>query len=185
MEMDPQEEAELAELAKNDETAFSRLYDFFLPQIFGFVTRRISDRALAEDITSRVFLKVVEHIRRFDSRKSRFKTWIYTIAVNTLIDHFRSFERKSFENMECAESVPDPLDNPHHHIEKNMEKERILSLIEKLPVRHQRLLMLRYYSDFSIDEIADALKVSNNHVSVMLHRSLKAFSELYHSHDHA
>jgi RNA polymerase sigma-70 factor (ECF subfamily) len=68
----------LVEKAKTDQAAFSQLYEMYLPKIFAYVTRRIGDRDEAEDLTSNIFVRVLENMKKFDQKKSSFKTWIYS-----------------------------------------------------------------------------------------------------------
>lgn len=174
-----EEEKSLVERAKTDESAFSELYESYLPKIFGFVTRRINDREEAEDLVSNIFLKVVENIKNFNPAKSSFKTWIYTIATNMMIDYFRANAKKKTCCIENAESMADHSQNPVQSAQSAEQRERVFFAIRSLPERHQRVLLLRYCSDLSIGETAEALSVTENNVSVIIHRALKAFEITY------
>ncbi|MBI4994647.1 sigma-70 family RNA polymerase sigma factor [Candidatus Peregrinibacteria bacterium] len=162
-----------------DEAEFSRLYEIYLPKIFGFVARRINNREEAEDLVSNIFLKVVENIKNFNPAKSSFKTWIYTIATNMMIDYFRTVARKKTCCIENAESMADQTQNPAEGALNAEQREKVFSAIRSLPERHQKVLLLRYCSDLSIVETAEALNVTENNVSVIIHRALKAFEITY------
>lgn len=175
--MSPQEE--LAVQAKTDEAAFSKLYEMYLPKIFGYVTRRISDRDEAEDLTSNIFLRVLEHIKSFNPEKSSFKTWIYTIATRMMIDYFRTHGKRKHADLETAELVSDTAKNPHEEVKTNEDKKRVHRVIDELPERHQKIIMLKYFSDLSLNEIAETLSVTPNNAGVMVHRALEAFELAY------
>lgn len=175
--MSPQEE--LAVQAKTDEAAFSKLYEMYLPKIFGYITRRIADRDEAEDLTSNIFLRVLENIKSFDPNRSSFKTWIYTIATRMMIDYFRIHGKRKHEMLEAAESVSDPAKNPHEEAHTNQEKLRVHNVIDQLPERHQKVIMLKFFSDLSLNEIAETLSVTPNNAGVMVHRALEAFELAY------
>lgn len=162
-----------------DEVEFSKLYESYLPKIFAYVTRRINNRSEAEDLTSNIFLKVVENIKNFNPAKSSFKTWIYTIATNMMIDYFRTNAKKKTCCIESAESMTDHSQNPGKAVSDSEQKQKVFSTIANLPERHQKALFLRYYSDLSIEEIAVALGVTENNVSVIIHRALKVFELTY------
>ena len=169
----------LVERAKTDESAFAELYEIYLPKIFAYITRRINDRDEAEDLVSNIFLRVVENIKGFNPSKSSFKTWIYTIATNMMIDFFRSNAKKKTCCIETAESVADTTLNPAEEAQNAEQKDKVFSAIRSLPERHQKVLLLRYCSDLSIVETAAALGVTENNVSVIIHRALKAFELTY------
>lgn len=170
---------QLAEKARTSEEAFAILYERFLPQIFGYVTKRIADRSEAEDITANIFLRVVEHLKTFNPQKSRFKTWLYTITTNMLIDHFRSSGRRKYEDLEKAEAVPSQNPGPQEEAAGSQNRQKVQHVISLLPERHQRVILLKYFSDLSIPEMAQALGVTANNAGVMLHRALAAFQLTY------
>ena len=66
--MDFQEESQLVEAAKQDSTALEKLYDLYFPKVYSFVFAKLHDQAASEDITSEVFLKMVDNINRFEDR---------------------------------------------------------------------------------------------------------------------
>lgn len=175
--MEP-EEYELVEKAKTDAEAFSTLYEKYLPQIFGYVSRRIGDREEVEDLVSNIFLKVVENIGKFNAEKSSFKTWLYTITTNTMIDYFRT-RKKTTADIEFMENTMDPNPNPHEHASKQQDQEKVLSVISGLSERHQQILMLKYFSDLGTIELAQALGVTENNVYVLINRALQAFEKHY------
>lgn len=172
-------EDELAVQAKTDEAAFSKLYEMYLPKIFAFVTRRINDRDEAEDLVSNIFLKWLTNRTSFNPKRGSFKTFLYTIATRTMIDYFRTREKKTHEKIEMAEDVADPEKNPHETASQNQEKFRVHRVIDKLPERHQKVIMLKFFSDLSTQEIAEALGVTENNAGVMIHRALAAFELVY------
>ena len=170
---------QLAIAAATDEQAFSRLYEMYLPRIFAYVTRRICDRDEAEDIVSNIFLRVVENIARFNPEKSSFKTWIYTITTNMMIDYFRAHGKKKTEKIEAAHEIASTNPSPVEQAAKTHDKDFIHKIIGALPNRHQELLLLKFFSDLNVEELAEALGVTPNNVSVMTHRALAAFEITY------
>lgn len=175
----PDSEAVLAEQAKTDETAFSQLYEKYLPKIFAYVTRRIGNRHEAEDLTSNIFVRVLENMKNFNPKKSSFKTWIYMIATRMMIDYFRTQKNRRTESIEMAETVSDPEKNPHQQAQQNQQREKVISVMDKLADRHQQVLMLKYFSGLSTPELALALGVTENNASVVLHRALKDFEKTF------
>ncbi|MBI2638999.1 sigma-70 family RNA polymerase sigma factor [Candidatus Peregrinibacteria bacterium] len=169
----------LVEKAKTDQASFSQLYEMYLPKIFAYVTRRIGNRDEAEDLTSNIFVRVLENMKKFDPKKSSFKTWIYTIATRMMIDYFRTHKKKRTESIEMAETISDPQKNPHEQAQENQQRQKVLSVIDQLSDRHQRILMLKYFSGLETPELALALGVTENNASVIVHRALKDFQTTY------
>lgn len=167
---------DLARRACTDEAAFTELYTIYIEQIFPFVMKRVGHRETCEDIVSDVFRKVFLHLRAFNPKKSSFRTWIFRIATNTVIDHYRvnRNERKpSFVDRDELALYPSDDDSPHDLVLAEDQKASIRSCLTQLPKRDEEVLTLRYIQDLSNQEIADILEISPNHVGVLLHRALK------------
>lgn len=162
-----------------DEKEFSALYETYMPKIYGYVTRRINNKEIAEDIVSKVFERVVEHFSRFNPKKSSFKTWIYTITTRCMIDYFRTNAHRLNADLSLAENVSDEKPTPRDEAVSSADREVVHTVISNLPDNYQKILLLKYFSDLTIDEISQVLEVSSNAVSVMIHRALKAFQITY------
>lgn len=157
-----------SELIKNyfegDDKALEALVALYLPSIYSFVLRRVGKKDESEDITQEVFIKVWKNLKKFDHKKS-FKTWIFTIAKNTVIDWQRKkktipmskFDTKDGKNI-IVEKLSDqrPLPNDIFY-QKNL-KNVLDSAINKLAPEFKTLLLLRYNDHFKFREIAEILE---------------------------
>lgn len=135
-----------------DATQFSAEYSELFPKIYSYIAYRISDRQTAEDLTSHTFLKALENIAQFDDSKACLKTWLYHIAQNTLIDHFRSHKPQS--NIEAAEKIS-AEDDVLESILTQENHERVKTLLEKLSAEQRKIVLLRLWDDLSYKEIAE------------------------------
>ena len=81
--------------AKSDPGAFTRLYLRHYDAIFRYCAHRLFEKTTAEDITSEVFLKMVENFQTFDGNEKQFRNWLYRIATNTVNEHIRKTTRRS------------------------------------------------------------------------------------------
>lgn len=162
-----------------DDGAFTALYRKYFPRIYGYVIRRVGNREDAEDIVSQVFIKVVENLPNFSEKQGSFKSWIYKIATNTIIDSYRRFARRKYEPMESSAEIASPAKNPREELYMEDERIIIFQAISKLPQKYQEVLHLKFYSDMENEEIAEILGITVNHVAVRLHRALKKFQEIY------
>ncbi|OGJ43787.1 hypothetical protein A3I58_01075 [Candidatus Peregrinibacteria bacterium RIFCSPLOWO2_02_FULL_39_10] len=142
-----------------------------MPAVYGYVYMRTSqNRAIAEDIVSEIFTKAVENFDQFDEKKGSFKSWIFQIARNYLIDHFRSKKNQKTESLEeTTNYIKDPND-PQKDAKDSIEKELVKEVINTLPEDKKELIILRYFSGYSIAEIAEITDENPNNLRVKLHR---------------
>jgi RNA polymerase sigma-70 factor (ECF subfamily) len=174
-----EEEAELAARAAHDDAAFAALYDFYFPKIHAFIARRVGHRETTEDLVQQTFLKACTALRSYAPRPGvTFGAWLYRIATNTLIDHYRTAPKRQHaeldENIDAAADVDQARD-----ADRLLEKKKLEALLRKLPERDQQVLTLKYFSELTNQEIAGALGCNANHVGVLLFRALKKAQKLY------
>jgi RNA polymerase sigma-70 factor (ECF subfamily) len=165
--------------ATTEEAAFETLYNHYFPQIYGYVLKRIGRVEVAEDIVSEVFLKVFTKLKAYRESEGTFRSWLFTVATNTLIDYCRkSSVRLEMTVEEMPETIDDHQDQIHHmkHLE---DKVLIRAVLDQLPAKYQKVLHLKFFSELSNIEIAESLNISANHVGVLLYRALKKFEDVY------
>lgn len=173
------DEATLVERAKTDDEAFDILYQFYLPKIYGYILKRIGRPEAAEDIVSETFLSVFCHLKKYQSRNCSFSAWIYRIATNKLIDYYRRSDKHPEISLEEIQNKPDTTDSALVRVIKQEEGQKVRLIIEKLPVRYQKVLQLKFFAELSNEELAAALGVSVNNARVLLHRALRKFKKSY------
>lgn len=144
-----------------------------MPQVFGFVYMRTNrNRSLAEDIVSEIFLKAIENFEQYDKAKGSFKSWIFQITRNYLIDYYRSSKNRDSTSLEdLANELKDPSDT-QKLAQDEIEKEVIKQAIDTLPEAKKELILLRYFSGYSYEEIAEITQEKENNIRVTIHRTL-------------
>jgi RNA polymerase sigma-70 factor (ECF subfamily) len=181
--MNLENEKELVEKAKKDPQAFSKIYDFYYPQIFGYVLKRVVDVEVARDITSETFFKCLKNIEKFKWRGTSFSSWLYKIASNEIVNFFRKGKYKpvSFEKI----SEPSSLSNPSQEIieaeEKMKKEEEFLELhqkIKKLPQIYQEVIVLKFFEKKKTKEIAEILGKSEGAVKSLVHRAIERLRKM-------
>lgn len=153
---------------------FSSYYQEHMPQVFGYVFMRTNqNKSLAEDIVSEIFLKALENFDQYNSEKGSFKSWIFQITKNYLIDHFRSKKNKPSVSIEdLANELHDKSDTGRK-AQLAIEKEIISEVIDQLPEDKKEIVVLRYFSGYSYEEIAEIIQENPNNIRVKLHRILQ------------
>lgn len=177
--MNLENEKELIERAKKDPEAFSEIYDFYYPQIFGYVLKRVANVEVAKDITSETFFKCLKNIEKFKWRGISFSSWIFKIASNEIANFFRKGKYKpiSFEKISKRLAFEK---NPSKEIleaEEKLKKEKdFLKLhqkISKLPILYQEVISLKYFEKKKIREIAEILGKKEGTVKSLIHRAIE------------
>jgi len=164
------EKHELTQLIKaakrNDPLAFERIYDSFAEAIYRYFYSRVGNQADADDLTAQTFLSVLEKLPRYLER-GHFKAWLFTIAHNKAMDHFR--KAKPDIGLEGAKSLGEPTDMLADVI-KDEEIQQLSTLIKGLEEDEQELLRLRYVAGLSFPEMAYVLGKRQSAVKKRLYR---------------
>jgi RNA polymerase sigma-70 factor (ECF subfamily) len=155
-----------------DTEAWGDLYREFAPAIFRFCRRAMPTHEDAEDATMEIFMKLRDKLGQFDHTRS-FTAWLYKVAANHCWDMLR--RRKGRQDKETEDVNDLPLEQPDtNQLERLIEErsnEEVRKALGRLGVRARMALVMRYYSDMSYDEIADALGVRRAFVGVVLLRA--------------
>ena len=162
----------IARARAGDANAWGELYREYAPAIFRFCRRALPTREDAEDATMEIFMKLREKLGQYDTTRS-FSAWLYKVAANHCWDILRRRRIRQDKETEDVESVP--LEHPDpNQLDKLIEartSEEVRKALDKLGGRAHMALVMRYYSDMSYDEIADALGVRRAFVGVVLLRA--------------
>jgi RNA polymerase sigma-70 factor (ECF subfamily) len=160
-----------------DDRALKELIERYTPQIYNFVRRFVGENE-ADDITQDVFIKVWKNLKKFNSKKSSFKTWIFTIARNTTIDFMRKKKIVLFSNLDneeniFEETIKDEVALPDEILQKLQDVELLNSLLEKLPEQYKTVLALHYQEEMTFEEAGKVLGKPLNTVKSYHFRALK------------
>ena len=172
---------ELVVRARRDPGAFGVLYRRYAERIYAFAHRRTWSPEAAEDVTAATFERAYRHLDRFDVDGSGFGPWLYRIAANELVDHYRREGRsKTRRGQRALRALADePTHDDHSAIEREDDVERMLAAMSTLRPRYQQVLTLRYLSGMSTDDAAAAMDCSKAVLAVTLHRALGALRRVY------
>ena len=172
-------EDELLALAKElDEAALSELYDRYELKIYSYVYRRTSDQALAEDLTAQVFLKMLEAIHNEKTWHSSFSGWLYRIAHNLVIDHYRARDRQKQVSLDDAPVMHDPGNNPVNAAEIQLDSEYLRSALRRLTGDQAQVVSLRFLEGYSFGEIAAMMDKTEGAVKALQHRAMATLRQL-------
>lgn len=162
----------IARARTGDTQAWGDLYREFAPAIFRFCRRAMPTREDAEDATMEIFMKLRDKLIQYDQTRS-FTAWLYKVAANHCWDMLRRRKARHEKDMDDVDDVPLECPEPSQ-LEKLIEErtsEEVRKALDTLGLRARMALVMRYYSDMSYDEIADALGVRRQFVGVVLLRA--------------
>lgn len=157
---------------QGEASAFGLLYKHYQPKIYRFVYFKVGRREEAEDLTHHVFLKAWQNIENFKPRGFPFGSWLYRMARNQVIDFYRT--QKS--NLSIDELDPDSLrgnEDVAHALDHRLDIQKVRQAILRLKPEHQDVLIMRFIEEYSVKEVADALKKSEGAVKLLQHRAME------------
>ena len=146
------------------------LYAEQLPRVYNFFRYRVGDGPVAEDLTSVTFEKAWRARARYRRDLAAFSTWLFTIARNVAIDHFRQARRHA--PLEAAEHVPGG-ETPEELAERRSDLERLARLIERLEDRERELLALKYGAGLTNRAISKLTGFTESNVGTILFRAIR------------
>lgn len=165
------EEQARIEAAKNDPKHFRYFYDKHYKEIFLFIFRRTDDEEVSADIAQQVFLKAMQSIDRYTYRGIPFSAWLYRIASNEVMQHFRDQQKFRIVSIE-NEGVNEMMEEEYGHIEI-AKREALFSAIKKLNATDLELIEMRFFEKRSFKEIGDIKGMTENNAKVKVHRILE------------
>ncbi len=170
------DDRELVVRARRDPNAFGALYRRYVDKIYAFAHRRTWTPEAAEDVTAATFERAYGHLDQFDPAGAGFGPWLYRIAANELVDHYRREGRsRSGRGQRALRALADePASDDLDGVERQDEVAGMLGALSTLRPRYQEALTLRYLSGLSAEEAAAAMDCSKAVLAVTLHRALGA-----------
>ena len=158
-----------------DRPPFEDLYQDFLGRIYAFVRAQVGSSSDAEDITAQVFMNAYQAYSRFEPRNTTPAAWLFRIARNATLDHFRSQSRRdrlrrTIEHQPIAEA------DPASQAEERIQYRALLVRVAELPERQREAISLRH-SGLSFDEVGKLIGCSEDAAKMLYHRALKALKE--------
>ena len=174
------DELRIIKATRVDPKVFGELYLLYVEPIFRYLYSRIGNVHEAEDMTAQTFLAAFESFERF-REDGHFASWLFTIARNKAMDHFRKRE-----NISSIEEIDDiPLDNdPLSGVIQSEQTASLSKLIQALPEDERELLRLRFLAEMSFPEMAhflhnneEAVKKSVYRLLARLHSQLEVSNE--------
>src|SRR5438552_13052253 len=158
-----------------DRPPFEDLYREFLGRIYASVPAQVTTSADAEDITAQVFMNAYQAYGRFEVRNTTPAAWLFRIARNATLDHFRAHGRRE-KLRRTIEHQPMAEEDPAGQAEDRIRYRALLGQVAHLPERQRDAISLRH-SGLSFDEVGTLMGCSEDAAKMLYHRALKALKD--------
>jgi len=166
-------------LNNKDQRAYAELMDRYRESIYFMLLKMVNSKDDAEDLTVESFGKAFKRLHQYTPQFA-FSTWLFKIATNNCIDFIRKKRIKAmsldagFQNADgdyMEISIPDSKLNPVETLEKKQRIKKLRDVVEKLKPRYRTLVELRYFKEYSYEEIAQELSIPLGTVKAQLFRA--------------
>ena len=158
-----------------DRPPFEDLYREFLGRIYAYVRSQVGTSADAEDITAQVFMNAYQAYARFEVRNTTPAAWLFRIARNATLDHFRSQGRRD-RLRRTIEHQPVSEEDPAGKAEERIQYRALLAHVAQLPERQRDAISLRH-SGLRFDEVGKLMDCSEDAAKMLYHRGVKALKD--------
>ena len=161
-----------------DRDALEELYLIHFDRIYGYLHMTVGNRHDAEDLTTQTFLRMLESIGRFRWQSAPFSAWLFRIAHNLSMDHFRASRRWQPE-----EEVPEPAGAEERSAEdeafQSIGRKSMLELIQDLSDEQRQVLTLKFVFNFTNGDVATILDKTEGAVKSLQHRALVSLQKQF------
>jgi RNA polymerase sigma-70 factor (ECF subfamily) len=166
--LDVEEAHLIARVQANDPAALGEVYDRYATRIYTYLYHRLGDRFLAEDLTSEVFVRMLEAARSRRFAQTSLSGWLYRIAHNLVVDHYRSRD----EPVPLDEGLVDSAAGPASSVEARLAQEELRMALEHLTEDQQQVIYLRFGEGLTAKQVAEVLGKPETAVWSLQHRAL-------------
>ena len=159
---------------KGDAAAFAVLYEDYYDRIFRYVSFKTGNSLEAEDITAEVFVKMLESISSFKWQGYQFSSWLFRIAHNLIVDHFRKRGRRHIVALDDAPAAATEYDpDLDRKLDVDMSMVPVQEAMKDLTDLQREVISLRFAAGLSVAETARAVGKKDNAVKALQHAGIK------------
>ena len=171
------DESLLLERAKEyDSRALGEIYDTYFDKIYRYVYRHLGKAHLAEDLTADVFLKLLEAIKASRSPRTNLSAWLYRVAHNLVVDHFRRWA--GGESLPLEERLVAAGDDLTVVMEKKLAQQQLRAAISHLTTDQQQVIVLKFVEGLSNAQVGQVLDKTEGAVKSLQHRALASLQRI-------
>lgn len=170
--LDKLTEEEIIKRCRKNKEAFGVLYEHYHKHILNFIKFKVDSVETAEDLTSVVFQKSFEGIDGFKWQGVSFSSWIYRIARNTVIDHYRSSNKYRLDTKLEDENTRSLQKTPEESAEYLDFEDQLKDLLKTLPDKERKIIYMKFMEGYTNKTIAKLLGFSETNVGTIIYRAI-------------
>lgn len=159
-----------------DKSAITELYQQYKPEIYRYLYYKVGKAQLAEDLTADVFIRVLENLHQYQPRTAPFQAWVFRIARNLTIDHYRRMNTRN--HLYLNESLPSEQGDPEAAADRSLTVNQLQHALRRLTDDQSDVIILRFIADMPIKQVAQALNKSESAVKALQARGLEALQRI-------
>jgi RNA polymerase sigma factor (sigma-70 family) len=167
------QELSLVRQSRADARAFGALYDHYFPRVYNYVFFRVQERAVADDLVSTIFMRALDRLDTYQEKRGPFGVWLFRIAHNAVVDHYRSVNRAKSVPLERAEALISGAPSAEQRMARRQEMQALLAQVSRLSEREQEIIGLKFGGGLTNRKIAALMGLTENHVAVILFRAMR------------
>jgi len=161
-----------------DPVALGTIYDRYSDKIYSYIYHRVGDPNLAEDLTALTFTKMLEAIRRGRAWRTSFSGWLYRIAHNLVIDHYRKRGRVQQVSLDMGPPLHATGSDPYERAQQTLQQEALRKAINQLTDDQATVIVMRFLQGYSIAEVAAAMGKTEGAVKALQFRAVERLRRL-------
>jgi len=157
----------------SDKKAANELVTHYYHEIYCYMYKQTIDKELAMELTQEIFVSMLQTIGGYNEQKSSFRTWLYRIATNKVVDHYRS---RAFQEARVVDILEDDLTDEADFsldIDRKMELEQVIEQVNQLDVTRQKIFRLKIFGDYTFVEIANMMELPESTVKTKYYATQK------------
>ena len=174
----PSQDGDLIQRARQgDQRALVEIYECYQPSVFTYIFYRVSDQEIAEDLTSEVFTRMLVNLPRYKSSGKPILAWLYTIARNLVIDHYR--KKRTANHLPLEEDLIDGENNhPVKTTEEQLVHECLSRALNHLTEEQRQVILLKFIESREVSELVTILGKNERAIRSLQHRALVALHRM-------
>ena len=161
---------------EGDSAAMTELYEHYRSRIYGYLFYRVGDTHQAEDLTAEVFLRVVEKLPGYRFQAIPFQAWLFQIARNLAIDHYR--KTNAHPMVELDANLITNHESPEQATERSVIARQLKQALDRLTTEQCDVIVLRFLVGMPVQQVAETLNKSEGSVKALQARGLEALHRM-------
>lgn len=167
----------LTRVRRLDIAALAKVHDRYYPDVYRYVRYRLGDEQTSEDITSEVFMRMLDALHKKGGPNKDVRGWLIGTASNLINDHLRRQYRQKIEQIDEDDHITAP-GSPEESFEVSDQNEQLRLAIRKLTPEQQQVIALRFAGEYSLEQTALEMKKTTNAVKALQFRAVEALKRL-------